>query len=64
MTPLGYSVAASNDDGSGEDDGLNSRLKVRFATDGTMLIRVSPLGSDTGAYTLTANVAGAAASAK
>ena len=57
LTPLGYSVAASNDDGGEEDDGLNSRLKVRFESDGTMLIRVSPLGSDTGAYSLSAEVA-------
>lgn len=57
MSPLGYSVSASNDDGGGEDDGLNSRLRVKFQTDGTIIIRASPLGNDTGAYTISADVA-------
>jgi hypothetical protein len=52
QSPLGFSVAASNDDGGGEDDGLNSRLTVTFQTAGTVMIRVSPLGSDTGDYEL------------
>lgn len=57
MSPLGYSVSASNDDGGGEEDGLNSRLRVKFQTDGTIVIRASPLGNDTGKYTLSADVA-------
>lgn len=56
-TPLGFSVVASNDDGGGEEDGLNSRLRVTFKSAGTIMIRVSPLSSDTGHYTLTAAVA-------
>jgi hypothetical protein len=52
MTPLGYSVAMSNDDGGGEDDGLNSRMRVKFKTDGTMIVRASPLSSDAGSYKL------------
>ncbi|MEQ1688202.1 MAG: hypothetical protein ABL874_06490 [Sphingopyxis sp.] len=51
-SPLGYSVAASNDDGGGEDDGLNSRLTVKFQSAGTLIIRVSPLSADSGDYTL------------
>ncbi len=57
MSPLGYSVSASNDDGGGEEDGLNSRLRVKFQTDGATIIRASPLGNDTGAYTISADVA-------
>lgn len=53
-TPLGFSVIASNDDGGGEEDGLNSRLRVTFKTAGTITIRVSPLSSDTGRYSLIA----------
>ncbi len=64
MTPLGYSVAASNDDGSGEEDGLNSRLRVKFRSDGTMVIRASPLSSDSGAFKLTASIAPAEAAAE
>lgn len=52
MSPLGFSVAATNDDGGEEGDGLNSRLTVTFRTAGTMLIRVSPLSADSGKYTL------------
>ena len=52
QSPLGFSVAASNDDGGGEDDGLNSRLTLTFQTAGTVMIRVSPLGNDTGDYEL------------
>lgn len=51
-SPLGFSVAASNDDGPGDDDGLNSRLTVTFAHAGTLLVRVSPYSNATGAYTL------------
>ena len=51
-SPLGYSVAATNDDGPGTDDGLNSRLKVKFQEDGTLWVRVSPYASGGGAYTL------------
>jgi hypothetical protein len=51
-SPLGFSVAQSNDDGGGENDGLNSRLNITFAKAGTLMIRVSPLGRDTGAYSL------------
>ena len=51
-SPLGYSVAATNDDGPGTDDGLNSRLKVKFQEDGTLWVRVSPYSSGAGAYTL------------
>ncbi|MEK6541079.1 MAG: hypothetical protein AABZ45_03050 [Pseudomonadota bacterium] len=51
-SPLGFSVAASNDDGGGEDDGLNSRLTVKFQSAGTLILRVSPLSADTGDYTL------------
>lgn len=53
-SPLGYAVMSSNDDGGGEEDGLNSRLRVTFKSAGTILLRVSPLSSDTGHYTLTA----------
>lgn len=56
-TPLGFASVASNDDGGGEEDGLNSRLRVKFATTGTILVRVSPLSSDTGHYSLTATIA-------
>lgn len=51
-SPLGYSVAQSNDDGGEEGDGLNSRLKINFRNAGTLIIRVSPLSMGTGAYTL------------
>ncbi len=51
-SPLGFSVAASNDDGPGDNDGLNSRLIVTFAHAGTLLVRVSPYSNATGAYTL------------
>ncbi|MEQ1509662.1 MAG: hypothetical protein ABL909_04575 [Sphingopyxis sp.] len=51
-SPLGYSVAASNDDGGGEDDHLNSRLTVKFQSAGTLIVRVSPLSPDSGDYTL------------
>ena len=54
MSPLGYSVAMTNDDGGGEGDGLNSRLNITFRTAGTVIVRVSPLGNDTGRYTLEA----------
>lgn len=54
QSPLGYSVAAYNDDGGGEDDGLNSRLNITFRSAGTVVIRVSPLGNDAGRYTLEA----------
>lgn len=57
LSPLGYSVALSNDDGGGEEDGLNSRLRVKFQSDGTIVIRASPLGPDTGKYTLSAGIA-------
>lgn len=57
MTPLGYSVASSNDDGGGEEDGLNSRMRVKFRSDGTMVIRASPLNNDSGAYKLMAAIA-------
>ncbi|MEQ1724806.1 MAG: hypothetical protein ABL882_02645 [Sphingopyxis sp.] len=60
-SPLGYSVAASNDDGGGEDDGLNSRLTVKFQSAGTLILRVSPLSADTGDYTLVVEPAPAAA---
>jgi hypothetical protein len=53
MSPLGFSSAAYNDDGGLEDDGLNSRLEITFRTAGTLLIRVAPLGNDTGEYKLT-----------
>lgn len=53
MSPLGFSVADSNDDGANEEDGLNSRLRVRFRRDGEMVVRVSPLSAATGAFKLT-----------
>jgi hypothetical protein len=56
-SPLGFAVISSNDDGGGEDDGLNSRLRVTFAQSGTVMVRVSPLTSDTGHYKLTAIIA-------
>jgi hypothetical protein len=52
LSPLGFSVAQSNDDGGGENDGLNSRLNITFESAGTLIIRVSPLGRDTGSYAL------------
>lgn len=52
-SPLGFSVAESNDDGGGEDDGLNSRLTVTFQRAGTLVVRVSPLTANNfGAYKL------------
>ncbi len=57
MSALGYSVSASNDDGGGEEDGLNSRLRITYQTDGEVVIRVSPLGNDGGAYKLSADIA-------
>lgn len=51
-SPLGFSVAASNDDGPGDEDGLNSRLTVKFERAGTLILRLSPLSPATGAYTL------------
>jgi hypothetical protein len=56
QSPLGYSVAAYNDDGGGPQDGLNSRLNVTFRTAGTVIVRVSPLGNDVGRYTLQADI--------
>ncbi len=53
MTPLGFAVSASNDDGGEEGDNLNSRLNVDFQGDGTVLLRVSPLNQRAGRYTLT-----------
>ena len=58
ISPLGFAAADSNDDG--ENSGLNSRLTVTFPTSGTMIVRVSPLGSGTGRYTLTATYGSAA----
>lgn len=60
MGPLGYSIAQYNDDGGGPEDGLNSRLTVTFRTAGSIVLRVSPLGNDTGAYRLRANRASSA----
>ncbi len=54
-TPLGFSVAASNDDGGEEGDNLNSRLRIKFENPGTVIIRASPLGPDTGSYRIVAN---------
>ncbi len=51
-SPLGFSVAQSNDDGPGPDDGLNSRLTIKFQSAGTLIVRVSPLNSNIGNYTL------------
>lgn len=51
-SPLGFSVAETNDDGGEEDDGLNSRLKITFQSAGTLIIRVSPLSMGTGNYVL------------
>ncbi len=52
-SPLGFSVAESNDDGGGPDDGLNSRLTVTFQRAGTLILRVSPLSANNfGAYKL------------
>ncbi len=53
QSPLGFSVSSSNDDGGGEDDGLNSRLRVKFESSGTVMVRVSPLSNDSGEFTLT-----------
>jgi hypothetical protein len=55
LSPLGYSMAQYNDDGGGPEDGLNSRLTVTFRSAGTIVLRVSPLGNDVGAYRLRAN---------
>lgn len=57
QSPLGFTVIASNDDGGGEEDGLNSRLRIKFQTDGTITLRASPLGNDTGSYTISADIA-------
>ncbi len=54
MTPLGFAAAMFNDDGPGEDDGLNSRLTINFSQAGTVVIRISPLGPTGGAYRLRA----------
>jgi hypothetical protein len=55
MSPLGYSAAQANDDGGGPEDGLNSRLRITFQTAGTVVLRISPLSTATGAYRLRAN---------
>lgn len=60
LSPLGYSVAQYNDDGGGPEDGLNSRMNVTFRTAGTIVLRVSPLGSGVGSYRLRANRASSA----
>jgi len=57
MTPLGYAVVQSNDDGAANDGeeslGLDSRLTVTFARSGTMTIRATTLGGGaTGSYSL------------
>ncbi|WP_298016830.1 hypothetical protein [uncultured Parasphingopyxis sp.] len=57
MTPLGFAVAESNDDGVGSDGemiGLDSRLTLTFSQAGTLIIRPTTLGGGaTGAWTLT-----------
>ena len=57
MTPLGFAVSDSNDDGAaanGEEPlGLDSRLTVTFQQSGTLMIRATTLGGGaTGAYSL------------
>lgn len=57
LTPLGFAVVESNDDGAANDDeeslGLDSRLTVTFQQSGTLLIRATTLGGGaTGAYSL------------
>ena len=52
MTPMGFAVLDSNDDGP--DAGRNSRLTVRFPVNGTITLRVSPLGRGSGRYTISA----------
>ena len=58
MSPLGFAVVDSNDDGMANEDeeslGLDSRLTVTFQRSGTLMIRATTLGGGaTGAYTLT-----------
>ena len=58
MSPLGFAVVDSNDDGmaTGEEEslGLDSRLTVTFQQSGRLTIRATTLGGGaTGAYTLT-----------
>lgn len=58
MTPLGFAVVTSNDDGAatGEEEeplGLDSRLTITFQEAGTVVLRATSLGGgSTGAYTL------------
>ncbi|WP_299323961.1 hypothetical protein [Parasphingopyxis sp.] len=57
MTPLGFAVSDSNDDGianEGEEAlGLDSRLTVTFQRSGTLMIRATTLGGGaTGTYAL------------
>lgn len=58
MTPLGFAVSESNDDGAAGDGeeslGLDSRLTVTFQQSGTLMIRATTLGGGaTGTYSLT-----------
>ncbi|QLC25308.1 hypothetical protein HFP57_09930 [Parasphingopyxis algicola] len=57
LTPVGFAVVESNDDGAageGEESlGLDSRLTVTFRDSGTLMIRATTLGGGaTGAYSL------------
>ena len=56
MTPMGFAVLDSNDDGPGS--GRNSRLTVTFPVSGTIMLRVSPLNRGSGRYTVSAVQAG------
>ncbi|MEM8696853.1 MAG: hypothetical protein AAGE05_12605 [Pseudomonadota bacterium] len=58
MTPLGFAIVESNDDGAANDEeeslGLDSRLTVTFREAGTLMIRATTLGGGaTGEYSLT-----------
>lgn len=57
LTPLGYAVIESDDDGAANDEeaslGLDSRLTVTFQQSGTLMIRATTLGGGaTGGYML------------
>jgi hypothetical protein len=58
MTPLGFAVVESNDDGMAREDegalGLDSRVTLTFVQSGTLTIRATTLGgSAIGEYSLT-----------
>lgn len=54
MTPFGFATIMSNDDGTEEGDGYNSRLKLTFPANGTVTLRVSSLNEKGFSYRIIA----------